>query len=157
MEIEMDEKEIAKRLEQMKERHKKSLLVFEGTWTTPIPEEIMRTGAALTDGAFRLWCVLRYHARRQSDEPRCFPSRKTLSEFLGVSEVQVAKRIDELKRVGLLIVERKARAVGYGVYNVYTMKNTKKWWEREGRRRRTEGSEERKKKYRLTARNGALI
>ncbi|HUU37582.1 MAG TPA: helix-turn-helix domain-containing protein [Candidatus Desulfaltia sp.] len=142
----MDEYE--RKLEEIVRKHKGgSLLIFEGTWVTPVPEEIILAGEALSDGAFRLWCVLRYHARKPGEEPECFPDQKTLADYLGVSEDQVRKRIGELKEVGLLAVRRQAREIGFGVYNIYTMKDVKKWWTTAGKRKKREKEIEKCRKH----------
>jgi len=126
----------------------KSILVdenFPRTWTTPVPEEIMRAGGAISHGVYRLWGALKFHARGKET---CFPGMKTLADFLGVNEVGVWRYLREAQEVGLIKVDRQVRRVGWGVINVYTLKDIKRWWRERGKSLKKEKNGKKKGKYR---------
>lgn len=111
---------------------KKSLLVYEGKWVTMIPEVITNC-SLLSHGAFRLWVQLKSYCRRKGDEPSCFPSMDRLSENMGIRENQTRIYLKELKKVGLVEVRREVRRIGWGVINIYTLKDPEAWWKDKGR------------------------
>jgi chromosome segregation and condensation protein ScpB len=96
-----------------------------------LPPEILMAGKRLSHGAFRIWVALAYHARGTAQS---WPGMKRLGEMAGIDQRNVGRYIRELRDVGLIEVHRKAREIGYGVYNVYTLLPVQVWWRKIGRK-----------------------
>lgn len=83
---------------------------------TQIPNSLILAGGNLTDGEFRLYCVIKCHAFQKSF---CFPGRETISKEMGAS---IAK-VDRIKRLAISkgLIGKSRR--GQGKTNIYRPKN----------------------------------
>lgn len=113
-------------------------------YEVPIPLGIVNSGYVLSNGAIRVWLVLRYFAHTT---PVPCPSREKIGEMAGFSVQQVTKYIQELKDTGLIEIIRKQRRVGFGIYNEYILNNVENWWKEIGGKMKKAEKEKRQKKY----------
>lgn len=121
----------------MSKKEERLDIIYEGEFTTNIPDEIvMSASASISHGAFRAWVVLRRFARRPEEDgiKECYPSMKTIADALGLSTEQARKYVRELSEIGLLLdIKRRVRKEGWGVFNVYRMVNPRIWLKRVGK------------------------
>lgn len=72
----------------------------------PVPTAIARD-AALSDGAFRTYCVIRSYCYGQ--KTHCWPSMRTLAAHRGCSEETIRRHVRELEAAGLIAVLKSGR------------------------------------------------
>ncbi|MGO2633627.1 MAG: helix-turn-helix domain-containing protein, partial [Galactobacter sp.] len=83
-----------------------------------IPHWIVFSG--ISDGAFRLYAILRKYA--DSDTLEAFPARSTLARDLGKSADSVDRHAKELVGIGALkITRRKRKGTNQNYTNLYTL------------------------------------
>ena len=130
-------------------RERKSELIYLGEHSTTIPAKIMMAAWTISHGAFRIWCVLRYFARRPEQKDReSFPGYERIAKMMGVSERQIQTYIKELEKVGLITIAKRQSKTFMGVFNVYTMVDPEKWWNEIGEKLNKSQQKRRKEKYR---------
>ena len=93
-----------------------SITVEEPRGFTQLPDSLL-LNADLSDGAVRLYAVLKHHARSKS---KAYPGRRLLATELGVKSLRtVDARIVELIAAGYLSIEARYHARGGRTSNVY--------------------------------------
>jgi DNA-binding MarR family transcriptional regulator len=122
------------------------LLLTENPRLTCIPEDLMRAGAALSHGVFRLWCAIQYHIGIPGAKVN-FPAQEKLAEMLGISTQQVRAFMKELRKADLVVIEKKEKDNGLGFRYDYTMKDVGKWWKEKGEKMAVERMAAKRKKY----------
>ena len=127
-------------------------LVYDGDDSSvPVPEEIIKAGVIISHGAFRCWAVLRSYARKKGDRygtRKCFPSRETIADAMGISVMQTYKYTNELLEVGLLVaIGQKRREEDFGVINVYEMMNPRLWSKKLGKLLKKDRKEKKEIRY----------
>jgi len=110
-----------------------------------VPEEILHAGYAITPQAKWVWEILTSHSH-PGIKVIC-PSREEIGEAAGLSVNQVSNYLKELKTIGLIDIRREQKVVGIGVYNIYTLKDTKIWWRRKGKQHKKQIKKDREMKY----------
>ena len=85
---------------------------FSGGYVA-IPDEIMRT--PMSDGAFRLLCILCSYADRNTGE--CFPRMSRLADDQGKSKAAISGYLRELRELGLVRTKERYKRRGNCILN----------------------------------------
>lgn len=130
----LERENLEKKIQRADKKIKGTYLDFidESKWEfSMVPRPILRAGEILSHGAFRVWTIIKFFARRPGDEygtKEAWPSLNKIAKCMGVSAVQVWKYIEELEAIALLVKEKKMRKVGWGVINIYRMTDPEYWF-----------------------------
>jgi hypothetical protein len=94
-----------------------------------VPDEVTYAGENLTHAEFRLWIILRKHAREKDGiRQHAFPGRKRLARMMGIKSLyRISNLIKSLEDKGIIEVERRY----LGNPNRYTVKDPPRNWQRE--------------------------
>lgn len=65
--------------------------------------------------------------RHSDNSQRCFPSQKTISEEIGVSERSVRQYLKKLEQLNVLVSEKERRSDGSWLNNVYYLVDKTEW------------------------------
>lgn len=129
--------------------------IYEGDWDVIVPWPLIIANGALTPNERLAWHSLRYRARSPQDlnyesidTSNIYPSMDEIADFIGCSKQTASKAINGLKKKGLVEIKTKRRASGSGTFNIYIMKDPKKWWNEKGKKLKKEWMETKGKKYR---------